>query len=321
MNNNIIEKFQSGGKSTKTLRNFLNRASKTAESALTNLQDYGREKNLPRWITDAFDPNRDLAPYSGKEASGVLPEINMERFNYYPANVDQGHLSHYNFYQYNPVHYTKETPTPVLRQYTEYNQGLISKALNMGLDRYSKDINLHPVSLTTNNKNGIITHNVDVPTYVNPIKNYLHPTNGARRVEATYMPSEGYVYKRKVSSPNGDIQTITRVNEQELPSFKRALEKEGMINFGNKDKLTYSYKLPDGSMDSNKGKVDFIKVPVEPIDVRHISTLRIPGEPFRNNQFLTKTVPATAGAGAAGALGAYVYNLIKDKSEDKSEEK
>lgn len=321
MNNNIIEKFQGGGKSTRTIKNVLNNVSKTAESALTKLQDYGREKNLPRWITDAFDPNRDLAPYSGKGTSGVLPEINMERFNYYPPNVDGGHLPQYNFYQYNPIQYTRETPTPVLRQYTEYNQGLISKALNMGLDRYSKDINLHPFSLTANNVNGIVTHKVDVPTYVSPIKNYLHPTNGARRVEATYMPSEGYVYKRRVTSPNGDIQTTARVNQQELPSFKRALEKEGMVDFGNKDKPVYSYKLPDGTMDSNKSRVDFIKVPVEPIDARHISTLRIPGEPFRNNQFLTKTVPATAGVGAAGALGAYVYNLMKDKSEDKSEEK
>jgi hypothetical protein len=313
MNNNIIEKFQGGGKSTKTLRNFLNRASKTAESALTNLQDYGREKNLPRWITDAFDPNRDLAPYSGKEASGVLPEINMERFNYYPASINERGIPQYNFYKENPIQYYKEKPTPVLRQYTEYNPELSAKAYLMGLDRFSKDINIQPFNLISNSKEGVVTHNVSVPTYTSPVKNYLHPTNGARRVEATYMPSEGYVYKTEVNSPRDTYFEAKRVNEHELPSVKEQLKKKGFFNVSADNSPIYSiFDSADNSIN-----VKFTKVPSSVEDIRHINTYIIPGKPFRNNQFLTKTVPATAGAGAAGALGAYVYNLLKDKSEEK----
>ena len=313
MNNNIIEKFQGGGKSTKTLRNFLNRASKTAESALTNLQDYGREKNLPRWITDAFDPNRDLAPYSGKEASGVLPEINMERFNYYPASINERGIPQYNFYKENPIQYYKEKPTPVLRQYTEYNPELSAKAYLMGLDRFSKDINIQPFNLISNSKAGVVTHNVSVPTYTSPVKNYLHPTNGARMVEATYMPSEGYVYKTEVNSPRDTYFEAKRVNEYELPSVKEQLKKKGFFNVSADNSPIYSnFDSADNSIN-----VKFTKVPSSVEDIRHINTYIIPGKPFRNNQFLTKTVPTTAGIGAAGALGAYVYNLLKDKSEEK----
>lgn len=317
MNNNIIEKFQGGGKSTKTLRNFLNRASKTAESALTNLQDYGREKNLPRWITDAFDPNRDLAPYSGKGTSGVLPEINMERFNYYPASVNERGIPQYTFHKENPIQYYKEKPTPVLRQYTEYNPELSAKAYLMGLDHFSKDINIQPFNLISNNKAGVVTHNVSVPKYNNPIKNYLHPTNGAGIVEATYMPSEKYVYKAEIRTPNQTVVDTKRVNEQEMNGFKQQLENKGLASIGRDYPSVYVYKDKRGNIDFNKNNIVVTKVPSSVEDIKHINTYIVDGIPFRNNQFLTKTVPATAGAGAAGALGAYVYNLLKDKSEEK----
>lgn len=316
MNNNIIEKFQGGGKSTKTLRNFLNRASKTAESALTNLQDYGREKNLPRWITDAFDPNRDLAPYSGKEVSGVLPEINTTRFGYKAFGIYPEH-KHYNFTRNNPIQYYKEKPTPVLRQYTEYNPELISKVNDMGLDNFSKDINIHPFSLISDNGKGVVTHKVNVPTYNSPVKNYLHPTNGAMLIEETYMPSEPYVYKAEIRTPNQTVIDTKRVNEQEMPDFRKQIEEKGLVGVGRDYPSTYVFRDKIGNIDSSKNRVVITKVPSNVEDERHIRDYKVPKNPFRNNQFLTKTVPATSGIGAAGALGAYVYNLMKDKSKEK----
>lgn len=314
MNSNITEKFQGGGKSTKAVKNVLNNISKTAKSALDNLQDYGREKNLPRWITDAFDTNRDLAPYSGKGTSGVLPEINTTRFSYNPENINgYNYKSHYEFSKENPVQYYVEKPTHSLRQYTEYNQALKNNAMNMGLNPYNNDINLRPFTLISDNNKGFVTHKVEVPVYTNPVKNYLHPTNGARRVEATYMPSEGYVYKTEVNSPRDTYFEAKRVNEHELPSVKEQLKKKGFFNVSADNSPIYSnFDSADNSIN-----VKFTKVPSSVEDIRHINTYIIPGKPFRNNQFLTKTVPATAGAGAAGALGAYVYNLMKDKSEEK----
>ena len=111
-----------------------------------------------------------------------------------------------------------------------------------------------------------------------------------------------------------------RVNEQEMPIFRRQMEEKGLVGIGGDYPSAYVFRDKIGNIDSNKNRVVITKVPTSIEDERHVKNYRVPGEPFRNNQFLTKTVPATAGIGAAagvGALSAYVYNLIKDKSKEK----
>lgn len=321
MNNNIIEKFQGGGKSTKTLRNFLNRASKTAESALTNLQDYGREKNLPRWITDAFDPNRDIAPYAGKYNSGILPEINISRFNYDPKYVPMS----YDYYKNikTPVSYFVDNPTPVLRKYTEYNPTLKSEVIKMGLNDTSKDVKLYPFILKASTDDSSIIHRVEVPKYENPIKNYLHPTNGAANISITYHPR--YVYKPSSVGPVlANIKPV-RVNEYE----RRGYIKELVDNGWERDMSTYPNKLIFNRGFVPKNRYLRKGVPEETIelikdthttsgDTRYVGEYTRPyGDPFRNNQFLTKTAPIAVGA---GALGAFVSKLLEE-NKNKSKEK